>query len=135
MRGRTSGSPPGRGRDGSCPKAADRVTGNRGLPGPKAFGRNAPVRRATRFYFGFFGAAFVFFGLGAVLSTSESCVGWEACLRFLVLSAGAGCAAGTWGTAVMIASVHKVTWPLVLSTVIVVAGAIAFALIGHRASP
>ena len=92
------------------------------------------MRRATRFYFGFFGATFVFFGLGAALPTSESGVGWEACLRFLILSAGAGCAAGTWGTAVMIASVHKVTWPLMLSAGTVVAGAIAFVLICHRAS-
>ncbi len=93
------------------------------------------MRRATRFYFSFFGATFVFFGLGAALPASESGVGWEACLRFLVLSVGAACAAGTWGTAVRIASVDKVTWPLMLSAGIVVAGAIAFALICHGASP
>jgi hypothetical protein len=55
-------------------------------------------------------------------------VGWLAIFRFLVTGAGVACAVGTWGTAVMIASVHKVTWPLVLSAAIVVAGGVAFAM-------
>lgn len=92
------------------------------------------MRRATRFYFSFFTGTLLFFGLGAALPAAESGIGWEALLHFLVLGAGIGCAAGTWGTAVMIASVHKVTWPLVFSTGIVLAGGLAFAVVGHRAA-
>jgi hypothetical protein len=38
-----------------------------------------------------------------------------AIFNFLVTCVGIACALGTWGTAVMIASVHRATWPLVLS--------------------
>jgi hypothetical protein len=86
------------------------------------------VKRARRLYFSFLVATLVVFGLRAALPAAESDVGWLAIFRFLVVGVGVGCALGTWGTAVMIASVHKVTWPLVLSAGIVVAVGIAFAL-------
>ena len=86
------------------------------------------MKRAGRLYFSFLGATLTVFGLRAALPAAESDVGWLAIFRFLVVGVGAGCALGTWGTAVMIASVHKVTWPLVLSAGIVVAVGIAFAL-------
>jgi hypothetical protein len=86
------------------------------------------VKRAQRLYFSFLGATLVIFSLRAALPAAESDAGWTAIFRFLVTGVGVACALGTWGTAVMIASVHKVTWPLVLSAAIVVAGGIAFAL-------
>jgi hypothetical protein len=86
------------------------------------------VKRARRLYFGFLVATLTVFGLRTALPAAESDVGGPAILRFLAVAAGVGCALGTWGTAVMIASVHKVTWPLVLSAGIVVAVGIAFAL-------
>ena len=86
------------------------------------------MKRARRLYFSFLVATLVVFGLRAALPAAESDVGWLAIFRFLVVGVGVGCALGTWGTAVMIASVHKVTWPLVLSAGIVVAVGIAFAL-------
>ena len=74
------------------------------------------------------------FSLRAALPAAESDAGWGAIFTFLVTSVGVGCAIGTWGTAVMIASVHKATWPLVLSAGIVIAGGIAFALFGYHAA-
>jgi len=90
------------------------------------------VKRARRLYFSFLGATLVVFGLRAALPAAESDAGWSAIFNFLVTCIGVGCAMGTWGTAVMIASVHKVTWPLVLNVGIVVAGGIAFALFGYH---
>ncbi len=92
------------------------------------------MRRARRIYFTFLVATLVFFSLGAALPAAEGGAGWGPLFHFLILCAGAGCAVGTWGTGVMIASVYKVTWPLMFSTGIVVAGGITFALIGHRAA-
>jgi len=86
------------------------------------------VKRARRRYFGFLGATFVVFSLRAALPAAESDAGGDAIFHFLVTCVGLGCALGTWGTAVMIASVHKVTWPLVLNAGIVIAVGIAFAL-------
>jgi hypothetical protein len=90
------------------------------------------VKRARRLCFSFLGATLVVFGLRAALPAAESDAGWSAVFHFLVTCIGVGCAVGLWGTAVTIASVHKVTWPLVVSVGIVVAGGIAFALLGHH---
>ena len=86
------------------------------------------MKRAQRLYFSFLSAALVILSLRAALPATDSDVGWGAIFCFLVTCLGVACAVGTWGTAVMIASVHKVTWPLVLSAAIVAAGGIAFAL-------
>ena len=86
------------------------------------------MKRAQRLYFGFLGATLVVFGLRGALPAAQSDAGWLAIFRFLVAGLGVGCALGTWGTAVMIASVHQVTWPLVLSAGLVIAAGIAFAL-------
>ena len=93
------------------------------------------MKRARRLYFGFLGATLVVFALRAALPAAESDVGWGAIFCFLVTCVGVACAIGTWGTAVMIASVHKVTWPLVLSAAIVAAGGIAFALHTYHLAP
>jgi hypothetical protein len=92
------------------------------------------VKRARRLYFSFLGAALVVLSLRAALPAAESDAGWGAIFDFLVTCVGIACAVGTWGTAVMIASVHKVTWPLVLSAGIVIAGGIVFALFGFHAA-
>ena len=88
------------------------------------------MKRARRLYFGFLGATLGIFSLRGALPAAESDAGWGAVFHFLVITVGVGCALGTWGTAVMIASVHKVTWPLVLSAGIVIALVVAFALHG-----
>jgi hypothetical protein len=92
------------------------------------------VKRVRRLYLRFLGATLLVFGLRAALPAAESDVGWGAIFNFLVTCVGVACAIGTWGTAVMIASVHKVTWPLVLSAGIVIAGGIAFALLRFYAA-
>jgi hypothetical protein len=92
------------------------------------------VKRARRLYFSFLGATLVVFSLRAALPAAASDVGWAAIFNFLVTCLGVACAVGTWGTAVMIASVHKVTWPLVLNAGIVIAGGIAFALVRFYAA-
>ena len=92
------------------------------------------MKKARRVYFRFLGATLVVFSLRAALPAAESDAGWGAIFTFLVSGVGIACGLGTWGTAVMIASVHKVTWPLVLNAAIVIAGGIAFALFGGHAT-
>lgn len=92
------------------------------------------MKRARGLYFSFLGATLVVFSLRAALPAAESDVGWGALFNFLVTCVGVACAVATWGTAVMIASVHKVTWPLVLNAGIVIASVVAFALSGFHAA-
>ena len=64
----------------------------------------------------------------AWLSAGSSGVGTIAALaRFVVVLAAVGAAIATWATAVIIASVHRVVWPLVTATVTVVAGVVTTA--------
>ena len=93
------------------------------------------MKSARRRYFSFLVATLVVFSLRAALPVADSDAGWGAIFRFLFTCVGACCAVGTWGTAVMIASVRKVTWPLVLSAAIVAAGGIAFALHNSHLAP
>lgn len=87
------------------------------------------MRRAKTLYFGFLSAAIVLFGLAALLTLGARAAETSMSLaRFVILSAAAGCAIGTWGAAVMIASVHKKAWPLLLTVCIVVCAGVAFAV-------
>lgn len=81
------------------------------------------------FYFGFLSAATILFAVAAMLTLSARSAETSVSLaRFVILSAAAGCAIGTWGSAVMIASVHKKAWPLLLTVCIVVCAGVAFAV-------
>jgi hypothetical protein len=74
------------------------------------------------------GAAFVLFAIAALLThTGHIGAAQTGLPRFLVLSAGAGCAIAMWGSAVMMASVHKKAWPLLLAVGIVVCAGLSFA--------
>jgi hypothetical protein len=81
--------------------------------------KGAALRRARTIYFSFLGGALVLFTI-ALLMGSPSGSAWSLGLsHFIVLMAAIGCGLGMWYTAVMIASVHKVAWPLTLSTCLV----------------
>src|SRR5512142_1376332 len=87
--------------------------------------RSPAVDRARRLYFTMLGVALALFG--ASIGPTEFGSTKEL-VRFGVLVATVGAGAATWGTAVMIASVYRVVWPLVLSTATVVAGVVAIAI-------
>jgi hypothetical protein len=87
------------------------------------------VRRARRFYFGFLSAAVSLFGIAAALTPwLEGSVGGLGLLRFIALCLGIGSAIATWYTAVMIASVHKVAWPLLTTLSLIVMAGLTFAV-------
>jgi hypothetical protein len=86
------------------------------------------VTRARTLYFSFLGAALVAFAVGSSLGARFDDGSIVAIARFLTYAIAIACAAGTWYTSVMIASVHKVAWPLALSTSLVVAFCVRFAL-------
>jgi len=52
-------------------------------------------------------------------------------LRLVVIAATLGAAAATWGTAVMIASVHRIVWPLIATTLAVVGSLASIAVFWH----
>jgi len=52
-------------------------------------------------------------------------------LRLVVIAATVGATAATWGTAVMIASVHRIVWPLVTTTVAIVGSLASVAVFWH----
>jgi hypothetical protein len=54
-------------------------------------------------------------------------------VRLIVIAATIAAAAATWGTAVMIASVHRVGWPLVTTTFAVIGGIASIAVFWHLA--
>jgi len=86
------------------------------------------VTRARSLFFGFLAAAVALFAFWKRVSASPHEIGSALALvspcLFVVAVA---CAAAAWGTAVMVASVHRVTWPLVTAVCAVVAGlAVAF---------
>jgi hypothetical protein len=76
------------------------------------------MRRPIRLYALFAGAAAALFGVAMTAGGGL--------LGFVAGAGAAGCAAAAWGTAVLMASVHRVSWPLILSTVTVVAAAALF---------
>lgn len=92
------------------------------------------MKRAQVLYFGFLAAAVALFAVAALMTFGGDGTAWSAgAVRFLVLALAAGCAIATWGTAVMIASVHKVAWPLFLTVGIVVCAGLVFAVICAQA--
>lgn len=52
-------------------------------------------------------------------------------VRFVVISVALAAAAATWGTAVMIASVHRRVWPLIINTITVGLGIASTATFWH----
>ena len=85
--------------------------------------------RARRLYFATLGAGLALFAASICLSIGPAELGsTRALVRFVVLVAAVGAAAATWGTAVMIASVYRVVWPLVASTATIVACLVAVAI-------
>jgi hypothetical protein len=90
----------------------------------------ARVKRARIQYFATLTLALGLFAVAATLTFAPVC-GETPCLllRFLVLMAAIASAVATWGTAVMIAFVHKVAWPLWLTVSLVVLAAASFAAV------
>ncbi len=80
------------------------------------------MNRALRFYACFFGAAISLFVVYVLIPEGS---GGDAWLRLLfrdaVLLLAIANAVATWGAGVHIASVHRVVWPLALTTLAVCA--------------
>ena len=88
------------------------------------------MTRALRLYFGLLTCAIVL--SIAALSTAGAGSGWNLELvRFVLGGAALGVAAATWATAIFIAYVHRVTWPFVLLTALVVVAGGGFAFWAH----
>jgi hypothetical protein len=81
--------------------------------------KGAALRRARLFYFGFLGASLVLFAVAQAMGSRSGNAWTLGLFHFIALSAAIGCGLAMWYTAVMIASVHKVAWPLTLSTFLV----------------
>jgi hypothetical protein len=80
------------------------------------------VKRAKRLYFALLVSALVLASVSTWLSVGPSDYGsTRALLRFLVFVATIAAGGATWATAVMIASVYRIVWPLVAATVTLVA--------------
>jgi hypothetical protein len=92
----------------------------------------AVVARAQKLYFTFLTLAVVLFGtaaaLGPIFGSSVMISLWH----FVFVALAFGASAATWGTAVMIASVHKATWPIALSTGLVVTTCVLWAATWSR---
>jgi hypothetical protein len=91
------------------------------------------VKRSLTTYASFLLTAVALFGTAAAL-TEPGGMPWSLQLaRFVLLGLGIVTAVATWYTGVLIASRHKVAWPLLLTMgLVVVAGAI-FAVACYRA--
>jgi hypothetical protein len=88
------------------------------------------VTRALRLYFGFLTCAIVL-SIAAV-STAGAAFSWRMELvQFALGAAAVGAAAATWATAIFIAYVHRVTWPFVVLTALVVVAGGGFAFWAH----
>ena len=80
------------------------------------------MKRAKRLYLALLVSALALAAVSTWLSMGPSEYGsTRALVRFLVFVATIAVAGATWATAVMIASVHRVVWPLVAATVTLVA--------------
>jgi hypothetical protein len=85
------------------------------------------VARARKLYFTFLSLSVVLFGAAAVMTPLFGPSAMISLWHFVVVGLAFGASAATWGTAVMIASVHKVTWPIALSTGLVVTSCVLWA--------
>lgn len=86
------------------------------------------MKRAKTLYFGFMASAAALFILAALLTPGAGTPGYSMGLaRFIVLGLGIACALATWGSAVMMASVYKRSWPLLVMVGIVVCAGLTFA--------
>lgn len=84
--------------------------------------------KVLNFYFGFMALAAALFVGAALLTPDGVTPGYSmGLLRFIVLGLAIACALATWGTAVMIAMVHKRAWPLLVMVGIVVCAGLTFA--------
>jgi hypothetical protein len=87
------------------------------------------VKRAKTLYFSFMALAAALFVVAALLTPGAGTSGYSMGLaRFIVLGLAIGCALATWGSAVMMASVHKRSWPLLVMVGIVVCAGLTFAV-------
>jgi hypothetical protein len=86
------------------------------------------LKRARVLYFSFLGTALALSGAAAAV-TPHIDGSWSlALLRFVVLALAIVTGVATWYTAVMIASRHKVGWPLLLTMAIVIVAGGGFLL-------
>jgi hypothetical protein len=80
------------------------------------------VKRAKRLYFALLFSAIALAAASTWLSMGPSAYGsTRELVRFLVFVATIAVGGATWATAVMIASVYRIVWPLVAATVTLVA--------------
>jgi hypothetical protein len=87
------------------------------------------LKRAKTIWVLFLGAGLGLFALAGVLTFGLGCDDWQCgLLRFVVLLAASGSAVAAWGTAVMIAYVHRATWPLWFMVTVVGLAAAGFAV-------
>jgi hypothetical protein len=110
------------------PSRRRRATAGRFIPGVVVQVFFA-VATAKRLFLVLLAAALVLFAAVARLSVTPAEFGsLRALARFGAFAAALGAAAGAWGAAVRIASVHRVVWPLVTAAATVVAGLAATAV-------
>jgi hypothetical protein len=84
--------------------------------------------KVLRIYFGFMALAAALFVVAVVLTPDAWTPGYSMGLpRFIVLSLAVGSALTTWGSAVMLAMVHKRAWPLLVMVGLVVCAGLTFA--------
>ena len=86
------------------------------------------LKRARLLYGSFLGTALALFGAAAALTPHVEGSWSLALLRFVVLALAIVTGVATWSTAVMIASRHKVGWPLLLTMALVVVAGASFLL-------
>ena len=90
------------------------------------------MRRARIQYFVLLGQALALFGAAAWLTPGAG-DGWATGLvRFVVLVLAILSAVATWGTAIMIASLHRRSWALWLSTALVIVAGLTFFVSCYR---
>ena len=81
------------------------------------------MARARRLFFTLLAVAVSLAAAAAWLSLGLADVGsTRALVRFVVFVLAVAAGAATWGTAVAIAAVHRVGWPLAVATATLVAG-------------
>ena len=89
------------------------------------------MRLKAQIYFTFLGVALLLFALGAMLTRHAAGDVRLGLLRFIALFLAVASSIGAWGTAVAISSVHKVTWPLYVTVILVVLARAVFAIVTY----